>query len=575
MESMILRPSSSMRSTPLPNPSLHSTEPALVRSLAPSKISVSLVLSSLRSHLLHLLQSLSARALTPFLQATSTSLRFISLDQETGTLQSLYHVPGTVANRGEDYIQNPPADIYVVDALKFYTNLLLKQDLGFAESYLDGYIAFHPPPYPNLLNACQTSNEGSTSTMSTSIAAYEKDVPCLLSILSILIKCRESGAQLHPFFVLLNKCYWNSKGLLNSITRVFSGRDTEKKNAAENGAEWRFGWGGGNNTEEKEGSRRNIELHYDLGNRLFQKILGRSWTYSCAMFKEKNDFVEGTGDGVVEGRTSGMGETDEELQGMEGDELDRAQWRKLDRIIEKLRLGRHCRVLDIGSGWGELAIRIAKKYKCTVIGITLSKEQLELSQQRAKEHQVQEYVQFLYMDYRQLPEYVRQHGRFDRIVSVEMLEAVGHQFLSRFFEVIEDTLSQDGLLVLQVITTPECRYKNYLHGIDFIQGYIFPGACCPSIDAVLSAAASGSKLSLEECRNIGPHYAKTLHEWRNRFLKAVEDGTVEAEGFDQVFIRKWVYYFCYCEAGFRSRTLGLAQMLFSRPGNTKTLDAFN
>lgn len=292
------------------------------------------------------------------------------------------------------------------------------------------------------------------------------------------------------------------------------------------------------NANSISGSQRNIEAHYDLSNELFATFLGPTWTYSCGYF---------------EGPSS---------------TLDDAQIAKLDMMIRKANLTKDCHLLEIGCGWGELAIRAAKSAGCRVTGITLSREQLDLATVRAKKAGVDHLVSFEMLDYRALPE---KRVRYDRIISIEMLEAVGHEFLGSFFKVLDAVLADDGVAVIQVITTPEKRYDAYRSSVDFIQKHIFPGGICPSLQAVTDAMVAHSNLILENVENIGTHYATTLREWRRLFLSAVTDGSVQAAGFDKWFIRKWIYYFCYCESGFATRTLGDLQLVLSRPGNCSTL----
>lgn len=292
------------------------------------------------------------------------------------------------------------------------------------------------------------------------------------------------------------------------------------------------------NVNTLTGSARNIHKHYDLSNDLFGTFLGDSWTYSCAYFDSQ------------------------------GSSLDAAQQAKLDMIIRKARIETDHYVLEIGCGWGEFAIRACKSTGCQVIGITLSREQLALARQRAMEAGVSDRVRFELMDYRELSKFGRV---FDRVISIEMLEAVGHEFLPTFFSVVEEITKPCAVVVLQVITTPEERYARYLASVDFIQKHIFPGGICPSFEALVCSLSKGSRFSVEHAENIGPHYAVTLRQWRQRFLSNVGNGKVGLAGFDEIFVRKWTYYFCYCEAGFASRTLGNMQLVLSRPGNVLSL----
>ncbi|CAN8069386.1 unnamed protein product [Agarophyton chilense] len=284
------------------------------------------------------------------------------------------------------------------------------------------------------------------------------------------------------------------------------------------------------------GSSRNIAAHYDLSNDLFACFLGQSWTYSCAMFKE-------------------------------GDDLDTAQWRKLDTIIEKAVIDEGCHVLEVGCGWGEFAIRAAQKTGCRVTGITLSDEQLQLGRARAREAGVDGRVQLLKLDYRKLGSL---GIKFDRMVSIEMIEAVGHEFLGQFFREVGSVLTAEAVSVIQVITTPEERYEEYRRCADFIQKYIFPGGMCPSFEAVVSASARAG-LCVEHAENVGPQYATTLHAWRTLFERSVKEGVVDGAQFDERFTRMWRYYLSYCQAGFATRTLATMQIVLSRAGNSATL----
>lgn len=292
------------------------------------------------------------------------------------------------------------------------------------------------------------------------------------------------------------------------------------------------------NRNTMSGSRRNITAHYDLSNALFATFLGDTWVYSCGLFTDA---------GSPSDRN-----------------LDDAQLAKIDAILDKARVRPDTDLLDIGCGWGQLAIRAALKYGCHVTGITLSDEQLALGRQRAEQAGVADKVDLRLVDYRQL---AAEGRRYHRITSVEMIEAVGHEFLGQFFRAVDDLLAKDGVVCLQVITTPENRYDAYRNSTDFIQKHIFPGGICPSLNAMSSAMARSSDLIIEDVVNIGVHYATTLAEWRRRFVDSVDKGEVCRAGFDEVFIRKWIYYLCYCESGFATRTLGVLQMVLTRVGN--------
>lgn len=277
------------------------------------------------------------------------------------------------------------------------------------------------------------------------------------------------------------------------------------------------------------GSRKNIEEHYDLSNDFFQTFLDGSMMYSAAVFDGPDDTLEA------------------------------AQQRKLQRILDKARISAGDHVLEIGCGWGAFAIKAARETGCRVTGITLSKEQLRLATERAREAGVSDRVEFRLCDYRHV------EGQFDRIVSIEMLEAVGHEYLPVFFQTCERLLKPHGIIVLQTIAIPDQRYDSYRRGCDWIQKHIFPGGHLPSLTALTQVMTRVSRLFVEHAENIGVHYARTLAEWRIRFRE--QSARVEALGFDRAFRRKWEYYLCYCEAGFARRYLNDFQLVLTRAAN--------
>ncbi|GJP59725.1 hypothetical protein CLOP_g15100 [Closterium sp. NIES-67] len=282
-------------------------------------------------------------------------------------------------------------------------------------------------------------------------------------------------------------------------------------------------------------ARRNISNHYDLSNDMFQTFLDETMTYSCAIFQRPEE------------------------------PLVDAQLRKLRRLIAKARIDSSHHVLEIGFGWGSLALETVSLTGCRYTGITLSSQQLALATERVKAAGLQDRINFILCDYRKL----LGTGRFDRILSCEMLEAVGHEYLGDFFHHCDRLLAMDGLLVVQVITTPESRYEEYRLSSDFIKEYIFPGCCVPSFAALTDAMAKNSAFSVEEMENIGPHYATTLMRWHDKFLTHSHD--IMEMGFGPKFLRTWQYYFVYCAVGFQTRTLGDIQVVYSRPSNV-TLD---
>ncbi|OCF41406.1 hypothetical protein I317_04797 [Kwoniella heveanensis CBS 569] len=309
----------------------------------------------------------------------------------------------------------------------------------------------------------------------------------------------------------------------------------------------------------------NISAHYDLSNGMFKSFLSRDMTYSCAIFPELDkDLTEGRHQdrpkkkGLI-GLGNGNG-----VDG-EGDELEEAQIAKLRHIIRKADIRPGHRVLEIGSGWGSLAIEAVKMTKCTVDTITLSAQQKALAEKRIKRAGLAGRIRVHLVDYRKLPESWK--GSFDRVVSIEMLEAVGKEFIPGYFGVLNEMLNESGVACIQVITIPESRFERYQRDVDFIQKWIFPGGFLPTVTYVVDAATKGSsnKLVLDSVSNIGPHYARTLREWRYRFVDNFDEMIIPAllsehPGMNdqdvQVFKRKWIYYFAYCEIGFAERVLG-------------------
>lgn len=276
-----------------------------------------------------------------------------------------------------------------------------------------------------------------------------------------------------------------------------------------------------------EQSERNIHAHYDLGNEFYKTFLDPSLTYSSAFFTR------------------------------DAQSLEEAQAEKYERICQKLDLQPHHRLLEIGCGWGGFALYAAERYGCKITGITISREQLKEAQSRVEASPYRKQIEIRYADYRTLA------GSFDRIASIEMLEAVGEHFLDEYFERVESLLAPQGLAAVQVITTPNPLYKKYRTGVDWIQKHIFPGSHLPSSARLLEAADKGGSLDLLHQETFGLHYAKTLAQWRVRFME--NWSSIERQGFDEAFQRKWEFYFAYCEAGFRQRHINVMQMVFGRP----------
>jgi cyclopropane-fatty-acyl-phospholipid synthase len=275
------------------------------------------------------------------------------------------------------------------------------------------------------------------------------------------------------------------------------------------------------------GSRRNIAAHYDLGNEFYDLFLDETLTYSCGIFQtEKSTLAE-------------------------------ASRAKYDRICRKLFLKPGVEVIEIGTGWGGFAIHAASHYGCRVTTATISPRQHELAGKRIREAGLADRVELLLQDYRNLG------GKFDRLVSIEMIEAVGHQFYNSFFKSCSDLLKEDGMMALQAITIPDQVFDRHKQSVDFIKRYIFPGSCIPSVEAVCRAAARVTDLRLFHLEDLTPHYARTLRAWRERFFQRLPD--VQAQGFSDSFIRMWEFYLCYCEASFAERYNGDVQMVFTKP----------
>jgi len=232
--------------------------------------------------------------------------------------------------------------------------------------------------------------------------------------------------------------------------------------------------------------------------------------------------------------------------------------RKVDRICRKLALCSDDLVIEIGSGWGGFAIHAAKHFGCHVTTTTISRAQYELARQRVAEAGVGDRVEVLLEDYRDLD------GRYDKLVSIEMIEAIGHQYLDTYFRKIGSLLAPQGMALIQAITIEDKRYAQALRAVDFIKRHVFPGSFIPSISAMLGAATRSSDLKLYNLEDIGPSYALTLAAWRERFHHARAD--VRALGFDERFVRLWDFYLAYCEGGFRERSTGSVQMLMVKPG---------
>ncbi|HQC28708.1 MAG TPA: cyclopropane-fatty-acyl-phospholipid synthase family protein [Methylotenera sp.] len=327
--------------------------------------------------------------------------------------------------------------------------------------------------------------------------------------------------------------YWTTDNLTNVI-RIMCLNQTVMDNI-EGGYQWFtrplmqvLHWLNSNTTE---GSRKNIAAHYDLGNDFFALFLDETMMYSSAMFNR---------------HTSTLKEASE---------------RKLKTICEKLALQASDHVIEIGTGWGGFAIYAATHYGCKVTTTTISQQQYALAKSRVAAAGLQDKITLLFDDYRHLS------GQFDKLVSIEMIEAVGHQFYDTYFAKVSALLKPDGLALIQAITIQDQRYESAKKSVDFIQRYIFPGSCIPSNTAMLSSITRNTDLRLFDLEDIGPHYATTLRRWRENFFDNIE--AVRKLGYSEEFIRMWEFYLCYCEGGFAERALGDVHLLLAKPDNRR------
>ncbi|HTT39365.1 MAG TPA: cyclopropane-fatty-acyl-phospholipid synthase family protein [Burkholderiales bacterium] len=273
----------------------------------------------------------------------------------------------------------------------------------------------------------------------------------------------------------------------------------------------------------RRGSRRNIAAHYDIGNDFFELFLDPTMMYSCAVFERP------------------------------GMSLEQAQRAKLDRLCRKLDLQPGDHLLEIGTGWGALAIHAARHYGCRVTTTTISREQHALAQQRIDAAGLGGRITLRLDDYRDL------HGHYDKLVSVEMIEAVGHQYFDTFFRRCHTLLAPGGTMVLQTITIDDRQYAAARDSVDFIKRHVFPGCCIPSVGALTASMVRASGLRLVDLEDIGPHYATTLASWRERLL--ANAGQLRARGYHDALLRLWQFYLGYCEGGFAERRLGNVQMV--------------
>lgn len=282
-------------------------------------------------------------------------------------------------------------------------------------------------------------------------------------------------------------------------------------------------------TNSPKRARRNILAHYDLGNEMYSTFLDSTMMYSSAIYPQP------------------------------ASSLEEASWYKLEQICQKLDLKPEDRVIEIGSGWGGFAIHAASNYGCHVTTTTISDAQYLEAAKRISAAGLNDRITLLKQDYRQLT------GRFNKLVSIEMIEAVGHDFLPEFFQKCGQLLDEDGAMLLQAITIRDQKYEQYLRSVDFIQTHIFPGGHLPSITRMLDCLTKRTDMVVRRVEDFGHHYARTLGDWRRRFLRAYPE--LREKGYDERFRRLWEYYLCYCQGGFMERSISVVQLVATRPGH--------
>ena len=270
------------------------------------------------------------------------------------------------------------------------------------------------------------------------------------------------------------------------------------------------------------GSKRNIQEHYDLSNEMFMTFLDKSMTYSCGFFENETD------------------------------SLYQAQINKIDKILDKANIQADNHILEIGSGWGALAKRAVERTGCKVTTITLSERQYEYVEKLIENEGLKDNIDIKLVDFRNI------EGSYDRIISVEMIEAIGFELFNPYFSRIEELMRPDGTAVIQAITYPDKNYDQYRKGCDFIQKFIFPGSLLPSVES-MENSINLTNLKLKDIEKIGPHYATTLNLWNQNFNQNIDE--IKKMGFDQYFINLWNYYFSYCEAGFANNTIDDVQLV--------------
>jgi cyclopropane-fatty-acyl-phospholipid synthase len=336
-----------------------------------------------------------------------------------------------------------------------------------------------------------------------------------------LWRCDAAGMSSSDALVALIRLLVRNRDLLDGL---------ETGLARLGGAALRFWEATRRNT--RTGGRRNIAAHYDVGNDFFALFLSPDLMYSSALWSGADDTLEA------------------------------ASTRKLDVICRQLRLTPGDHVVEIGTGWGGFALHAAQHYGCRVTTTTISREQHSLAKERVAAAGLADRIEVRLDDYRDLM------GRYDKLVSIEMIEAIGASFLDTYFGRLGRLLKPDGLALVQAITIEDHRYAQALRSVDFIKRHVFPGSFIPSVSAMLAAKTRASRLGLVALRDFGDSYARTLEAWRRRFLARLPE--VRAQGFDERFIRMWEFYLAYCEGGFRERSIGVAHLLLAKPGWRRT-----
>lgn len=285
------------------------------------------------------------------------------------------------------------------------------------------------------------------------------------------------------------------------------------------------------NKNTLQGSRKNIAGHYDLGNELFKQFLDSTMMYSSAIYQSADE------------------------------DLELASERKLRVICEKLNLQASDHVVEIGTGWGGFAVFAAQNYGCRITTTTISDEQHAFAAEKIAQLGLSDKITLLKKDYRLL------EGQFDKLVSIEMIEAVGHHFLETYLDKCSQLLKSDGIGLIQAITIEDHRYEQALNSVDFIKKYIFPGSFIPSVGAIVTANAKATNMKLVNLEDFGESYAYTLRDWRRKFDQNID--AIEAAGYDQDFQRMWRFYFSYCEGGFKERAISDVHLVFAKPDNKR------